>query len=324
MSTLTSGRPAAKYGCAQQDLYTVTETIVISLVAQLLAFAGYNGIYIMAFCTALKQEILAARALPDSPARSAIRKILRKRMEAKAIEALAAWGQLVTAIEHGFAEDEVPERLDEAGQGHYNGAAKRDWDEVKALLQSANTFMQDYAAELTTGGLPTGATGAMGQLQTDFEQLQNDYLQALEGEKEHTDIKVEANNALYARIMKVCKDGKKVFRQNAALREQFIFATVLGLVRRHVVRHDVSGLVRLVAGGNPVVQADVRFDRILLDGTMEVFGVVKTDVDGMYKMIGAADGRYLMTVSKNGLQTVTREVEVDGGPLTEDFEMAGV
>jgi hypothetical protein len=73
-----------------------------------------------------------------------------------------------------------------------------------------------------------------------------------------------------------------------------------------------------------VVQADVRFDRILLDGTMEVFGVVKTDVDGMYKMIGAADGRYLMTVSKNGLQTVTREVEVDGGPLTEDFEMAGV
>lgn len=319
MSTMNSERPRPEYGCGQQDLYTVCDTIAISLEAHTAAFEAYSTNYTSTSGPDLRGAVKSARELPDEAQREADHSILRKELVDMKDSCLEVWQQLTSYIRDGFDKEVYKEQLNAAGHGYYASAQNEDWDDVNGLMQAGAGYISDNAAKLTGGGMPTGFDVTFDTAKSNFAVKYEAFLQSLEASKVATDEKVNANNKIYRDTVRVCEDGKRIFRKSAAVREEFTFDVVLALVRSNVVKHGVSGLVTQAVDGSVVGQVDVLLEKLLDDGTYSETGNVLTDNAGMYKFNGIADGDYRLTVSKSGFVTQQRMIVVDGGPVEEDF-----
>jgi hypothetical protein len=136
-----------------------------------------------------------------------------------------------TYIRYGFAENEYENKRVAAGYNYYAGAAHEDWDAVKGLMQSGLLFLNANTTVLTNdGGMPAMFMPDFVLTKDAFELKYQAFLQAEEDTKVLTDQKILADNTLYKTLMKMFEDGKKIFREDAAVREQFTFDRVWALV----------------------------------------------------------------------------------------------
>jgi len=323
MSEMENDRAAARYGTGQQELYTVAEAVADSYTEHNAEFILYNGLYTATTGTDLRAEVAAARALPENPTRLASQKILKRALGKRAVDCLVLFNQLTTAIREGFDEEDYDDRLQEAGHDNYAEAQNEDWEAVQALMDDSTQFVTAYAAELTAGGLPATFAANLGAARTAFATAHGIYLQKREWNSGMTDQKLEANNAIYQKVINMCKDGQKIFRLQAAVRDEFTFEKVLALVQGSTTRHSVSGLVTRAADGSVVIAALLRLSRLQLDGSVSSTVEVKTDIDGRYKLNDVVNGRYKLTVTADGLVSESRELEVEDGPEVEDFSLMG-
>jgi hypothetical protein len=230
MSALQSARPQREYSCGQEDLYTVVETGWGSYAQHLPRFEGHSSLYTAATGTGQIAALALARALPDEDSREEVHKTLRVQLKHLADDCLIKWSDMESFIRDGFAEDEYDNKIIAAGHNHYREAGRDDWDAVKALMQNGQTFLTANAAILSSGGMLATFPPAFGLAKTSFETKYQAFIQAEEDTKVMTDQKIVANNGLYRALMKMFNDGKKLFRDAAAIREQFTFERVLALV----------------------------------------------------------------------------------------------
>jgi hypothetical protein len=231
MCALQSARPQRDYPCGQQDLYTVTETGWGSFAQHLPQFENLSTKYLAATGTDQLAAVAAARDLPDEDSRDEVHKTLRVQMKGLADNCLIKWSNMDTYIRDGFPEDEYENKRIAAGYNYYTSAAHDNWDDVKGLMQNGLLFLNANAAALTTpGGMPATFAVDFAAVKDAFELKYQAFLQAEEESKVLTDEKILANNALYQNLMKMFEDGKKIFREDAAVREQFTFDRVWSLV----------------------------------------------------------------------------------------------
>lgn len=231
MCALQSARPQREYPCGQQDLYTVVETGWASFIQHLSRFENLSTKYSVATATAQLAALQAARALPDEDNREEVHKTLRIEMKGLAETCLIKWSDMSSYIRDGFSEDVYENKRVAAGYNYYASAAHENWDDVKALMQDGLLFLNANTTVLTDdGGMPATFAADFEGAKDAFELKYQAYLQAEEEAKVLTDQKVIANNALYRALMKMFEDGKKIFREEAAIREQFTFDRVLNLV----------------------------------------------------------------------------------------------
>lgn len=318
---MNEDRPIAEYGCAQQDLYSVANTVKQSYLEKLTQFTAHNEQYDLGYGTLLGTRINTARNLPEADARTAVHAILHTELQGLGVTVLVKWGQLETAIEKSFAADTVGQRLLEAGKGHYKGAYDEDWEATKGLLTASVSFVGTHAVALAAGGLPSGYAADLSTLQTDFEAKYDAFLQAEENTLAVTDAKINANNIVYRQVMDICTAGKKIFRLDAAVREQFIFESVLALVTGGGAKHTLSGLIRDKVTLVPIALAGVDVKRMMPDGGLQPVAVVKSDDTGHYKVPGLKKGKYLVRVEALGYVPEERVVIIVDGPVVEDFDL---
>ncbi len=230
MCALQSARPQREYSCGQQDLYTVIETGWGSYTQHLPRFENHSSLYTAATGTTQLAALAAARALPDEDSREEVHKTLRVQLKSLADACLIKWSDMETYIRDGFPEDEYENKRIAAGYNYYRSAARDDWDDVKGLMQNGLLFLNANAAILSAGGMVATFMPSFILAKDAFELKHQAFLQAEEETKVMTDQKIIANNALNKNLMKMFDDGKKLFRDDAAVREQFTFDRVLALV----------------------------------------------------------------------------------------------
>jgi hypothetical protein len=168
-------------------------------------------------------------------------------------------------------------------------------------MTSGELFIAENATVLTDdGGMPATFAPAFNALRVDFETHHQAFLQAEEVAKGLTDMKVEANNALYKKLMRMFKDGQRVFRKQAAIREQFVMERVLELINGGgggTVPSNQAGLGGLVSDsvtGDGVAGATLR----LTFGTRTVETV--TSATGRFNLLSG-----VMASAMTGTMTVT-------------------
>lgn len=243
--SLTSSRPQPVYPCSQQDLYTIAETGWNSYLAHQAQFENLSTRYTTTVGTDALAAIEAARNMPDEDSRDEMHKTLRVHLVSLSEACIIKWSNMMTFVRDGFPKNEYENKRLAAGYNYYIPAEKEDWDAVKGLMQSGLLFLNANTTVLTDdGGMPATFATEFVAAKTAFEQKHQAFLQAEEESKVLTDAKIEANNALYRALMNMFEDGKKVFRNNAAVREQFTFERIWELV-------DGSG------GGSNAVPATV-------------------------------------------------------------------
>lgn len=324
MGALNAERPTPDYKCGQQELYTVADTIANSYTEHQGMFISKNTNYTPTTGTDLKAGVQTARLLPDEAQRDVEHTIPLKELKKLRDECLVLWQDLTSYIRDGFAADLYDDERNAAGYGYYTGAASGDWSSVDGLMNDALTFVAANTAVLTSpGGMPAGFDTNLQTAYTDFAAKHEEYLQALESARQDTDKKIQANNKIYRELTKLCEDGKKYFRDDAAIREEFTFDSVLALVRQQQVKHNVTGLVTRMLDGTPLGQVDVLLELLKQDGSYVEVELKQTDNDGLYKFL-VVDGKYRLTFAKEGYLAKVLPVVVDGGPVVVDVAMDGV
>lgn len=320
---MNSERPRSEYRCSQGDLYTVGETIANTYGDHVTEFTNYSSLYTAATGTDLLLAIADARALPDESQRKAEHSVRRKQLDSQRVVCLSLWQQLTSYIRDGFAEDVYDDMISAAGQGYYDSALAGNWDSVRSLLDSAVTFIGNATTELTAGGMPATYPTALDTERALFATLHNEFLQSEEASRVATDKKVDSNNKVYREVMRICEDGKRIFRNNAAVREEFTFDRVLDLVSGSLSGHGVSGVTTDAATGAALGQVLLTLEELLADGTYVLRAELQSANDGSFKFNGVSNGTYRLTAQKAGFLKLEELLTVSDGPVVVDFGLTG-
>jgi hypothetical protein len=230
MASLSSPRPEPDYECKQNELYSIALMGWKSFMDQQPEFEAYNTLYTAAYGAAMRDAVMNAKQMPDNFQRRDVHKTLRTKLKAVTEHVLIKWQQLDSFIQEGFAEANYESKKLAAGYAYYNAAANDDWKSADSLLGDATTFISEHIAALTSGGMPATFEGEFGLLKTSFETLYEEFTDAEQDGPEQTDAKLAANNELHKNLMKMFKDGKKIFRHSAAVKQRFIFTHLLKLI----------------------------------------------------------------------------------------------
>jgi hypothetical protein len=67
-------------------------------------------------------------------------------------------------------------------------------------------------------------------VRTAFENKYEEFTDMEQDMQQATDDKINANNLVYSNLISMFEDGQKIFRNNASLRDRFVFDTVLALI----------------------------------------------------------------------------------------------
>jgi hypothetical protein len=276
-ATLTAERPKPEYTCAQSELYAGLDIIWNSQAPREAEFLAENTKYTGGLSATRKLAIEAARAMPDGSARYAQSKIFHIELGNKWELALTKWNSLAGYIEEAYEEEFVKTRLNEAGKGLYEAAAGKDWEKVIDLMKEGKNFITAHDTVLESdGGMPTTFAAAYDLAKTGFEGKYAEFMTAREDAQEQTDAKILANNAVYADGVSMMKDGKRIFRKNASVKERFTWERVLEMVSpKHgtkvVWEDDVAGgeiksrdLADVAFGENSVVKIELSGSGVLL------------------------------------------------------------
>jgi hypothetical protein len=298
MCALKSSRPRNAFPCGQQELYTIGENGWASYLEHLARFSAKKSTYTAQKAADALAALRAAEAMPDDASRESVHVLLRIQLVELASTCLIAWGDLDSYIMDGFPESEQEGRRNAAGHGYYARALGDDWEGVKGLMTSGTAFIAAQDAALQTGGMLPTFPGEFAAARTAFLDKYLEFTQAEELSKNLTDAKTEANNAAYRELMRMFKDGQKIFRFEAAIREQFVFDRVWEMIDgggstppAPAQTMNLKGTVTHAVTGAPLFNVEVTIIR-----SSETIKVV-TDAGGSY--------------AANGIQlTATESVQV--------------
>ena len=319
MCPLNPSRPIPAYNTSEQDLYSGLGMIWTSYAEYLADFEAWKTTYTAATGTDQLTALETVKAMPDEAQRLEFHTSLNKELTPLAENCLIGGKQLESYIRDAFPPLVFQDKLNAAGYGYYYGASKKNWEDVQGLVNNGELFIAANTADLTAGGMPAGFPVDFTAAKDLFDTKHNEFLQAEETAKVLRDEKVIANNKLYKAGMAMCDDGKKIFRLEPAIREQFTWSVVQGLIKGSQSSHSVKGVITDAVTALPIEGAKVAV--LDMNGVLVEGKELMSEPDGSYKIIGLKNGQYKLQVEADGYDTVEVVFEVDGGAVEVDVAL---
>jgi len=232
MGRQVAKRVTKKYNCTMAELYIGLETIWHSQKEHEIVFENESTLYVPGMWSLRLAEIENARKMPDGQARGVQSEVLRIEMIEKMYDAAVKWNWLKSYIRGAFEGEYYKPRIEEAGKGYYFNATRKNWGDLRLLLQSGRNFILKHGAVLKNdGGMPAGFPAKFEAVANEFEDLCSRFMKARQDAEEQTDEKVSANNLIFEDGKVMMRDAKRIFRKKAAVRNRFVWKRVLGLIR---------------------------------------------------------------------------------------------
>ncbi|MBI4932117.1 MAG: carboxypeptidase regulatory-like domain-containing protein [Bacteroidetes bacterium] len=285
------------YHCKQLELYAAARFSWRKFIAFISQFNAFKGFYNVPYANARLAEIDAAQAIPDEQVRGEAAETLHITLNQKAETALNRWQDLKRYIADAFTEELQITKLQAAGSELYEPARQHDWESLQGLMNDGLTFIANHFADLTAGNnMPPAFQTTFNTAKTNFELTYNQFLDAETDEPVSTQAKVDANNNVFDKLMKMLLDGQQIFRTNDAVKNHFTFTHTLGIIS---APGDCTLKGRCVKG---IAQTPEEGVRVTIP---ELGQTVFTDAEGKYNISGFASGNYSAILEKNTLQTQT-------------------
>lgn len=288
-----------KFNCAQAVFVVVVETILNSMEEFLPLITPRRSKYKKEWITARRKELADADALPDEAARQSVSSIIRAELLALNVQCCNAWQELADYIREAFAPNIVDIQLKAAGYERYEKAAKPNWPETKAMMKSANDFLKANLEKLTANeNMDAGFADEFSALVTAFNAKLSAYESSKEAVSVASDAKTDAFNAVYDTIRPMMDFVQKIFRDNEAVRTQFVFSNVVDRVSGSGLA-GARGTVTNSANSLPIEGVLVE---MWLASNPAIIYTTLTDVDGKY-LINSPSGDYKLKFSAEGYVT---------------------
>ena len=299
----------ANYNCTEQELYTICETAWISCEQHQTNFVAYKPKYTVPYIQDRIDEINTTRELPDEQQRNDAFESARIQLTALGRQSCDVWQTLKRYISEAFPPDLQKPKTEAAGQPYYLKASQTNWDSVKALLTSGKTFMDANLAALTANdNMPPTFPAEYAIIKSAFQNKHNEFIQAEEQSRIGAETKVNANNQLHTNLMSMLLDGQEIFRNQEAIRKQFIFAELLYLA-------SGAGTAGFKGTVTPL-GSSLGLEGVIV--SIKDNGKTATsDADGKYEISQLAAATYTIKFNKEGyLETVITDFTVKVGTVS--------
>ncbi len=307
------------YNCAQPELYSAARMVIRAAIREIAGFTPVKAKYDPPFFAALQAEVAAAEAMPDEQSRGSVAEALRITTKQMATGCLNQWQFLKGYIEDAPAMQGELQKpaLEAAGSTYYRDAAGDDWESVNQLMVSAIQFVTDHTLHLTDGNnMPPTFIANLTAAHTAFTGHWENFQDEEEQNAIRAQEKVDANNTLYNKVIQICKDGQRIFRSNDARRDQFVWDSVLYIVRGAGIA-GIRGTVLELSTQQPVAGATVLI--------VETGDTGVPDEEGVYRITGVPAGNYIVRCTAAGYNTIEQPFEVLTGTIsTLDFRLTAV
>ena len=306
----------SNYTCTELELYAIAELGYNNLEGDLAAFAAKSTKYTAEFLAALRQTRSDAMALPDEEARDVEHQVLRNKLVKDFLPpVLDNFNDLKGYIKDGWPDEDPEPRYEAAGGTKYAKAANKNWENVVGLNDAMKKFIAKNTVMLAVpGGMPDTFVAKMIGDVSNFNTNYALFMQARETGVAR-DEKITANNLLHKELMNGLEDGaERVFRNDAAKRKNYVFATL-----KYLVSPPGSASLRVLVireNDTPVAEASVTIrlrDAELLEIVAPPITVL-SGADGVALFEHVDPGRYNgSATSSDGLVSVPFSKEIDTG-----------
>lgn len=232
---LNEEKPKAKYNCSQGVLYLGLNRTWDSFKEHQPDFLAENTKYVLGYEVPRFAEIKAASDLPDGQARYAEAEAKRVILVGIAAQGIGKWNSLDGYIHGAFdSNNTYKPRVEEAGKKYYEKAVNENWESVDRLFVSTENFLTKFETELTTnGGMPANFKANFITLIGTYKATFRLFKKAEKLAETETADKIIANNLIYETGRKMMEDGKHIFRDNFALREEFVWESIISHFSMH-------------------------------------------------------------------------------------------
>jgi hypothetical protein len=228
---MSTQKPKSKYNCTQAELYAIATILYNSFQQFLTDFTNFKSVYTPAYYTDKLQELNVTKSLPDLQQRDEPVELARKELKKKAKDCLKAWQALKSYITGTFDEDEWKLMLESAGADYYSKASNRNWEILLQMMESGMEFINEHSIEMTNANMmPINFPSDFNTLKIEVLALYEDFKEKEQKFKQNTAAKINANNAVFDSIMVIMKDGQKIYKEDAAVKDRFVFKKVKALV----------------------------------------------------------------------------------------------
>ena len=301
------------YSTPQEILYTVCIAAWDLCSQNLAKFNSLKAFYTKAFITSAVKAVQAAKQLPESRQTIAGRKEARVNLAIATRQVRNNWQVLKVYITKAFDESIVKTKLDAAGAALYHKASVDNWSAARSLIDTANIFIAANLTELTANGnMPADFQATFKAAGDACIALSVIYSKANMEKEVATSTKVEANNAIYASVIEMLKDGQQIFKDDAIMKRQFTFNY---LVKMHRGEGSASLRGYIVNSLNqPIAGAVILSEDQKYTGT--------TDAKGYYRITRIAEGTYTFTITCPGYTAIVHTTTFAAGKASRgDFRM---
>ena len=227
----------SNYNFSMAVLYTVCRLAWQNCLNNVAVFAARKGFYNAAYIALRMGEIDAAEALPDEQARDDAHETLRIQLKIKAATCREYWNFLERYIVSAYVKAERKPKTEAAGKDQYDLGGDSDWDMIALMMSNAYQFILDNSAVLainietgTPDNMPITFPAEFLAVKDDFDAAHLAFLQAEEGAQTGTQTKIDANDLIYEKMRVMMDDGVVYFKNNPAVKKQFVLANLLELV----------------------------------------------------------------------------------------------
>ncbi len=280
-------RPQAMYASTQSELYAICTIGWNSYAENQPDFEAFNTLYTALYGTDAQAEVDAALNLPGFQERNEAAEISFVQLNEAHALCILKWKSLRSYIKSSYPSEFQKAKIESAGYDHYAKAANKNWDETTAMLTAGQHFIDNNTADLTTGGMPAAFTAEYTDAFHSFTGLYSKFTDFEQDEQEGTDLKLNANNKIYSKLIRMFEDAQIIYEHDPSKRERFVFAQVKKLITNPgnagSIPADtivIKGVVSDLNTDNAIANASINTTP---DGSTETFSAV-TDSDGAYEL----------------------------------------
>ncbi|MCW5908320.1 MAG: carboxypeptidase regulatory-like domain-containing protein [Chitinophagales bacterium] len=293
-----------RFKCSFPDLYSASGMVIRAAMRHVVHFTALKPKYNLTYFNQLLNEVTATESIPPQSLRKSLIRSQRLQLIEQAKTCLTYWQHLKSYISdaNAFSSQQLRPALKAAGLTIYSKAANSDWESIITLMNSGNRFMADNLAALTLNdNMPPVFPAQFNNQLVLFQSLHAQFLDTRKTTTITARQKLDAANSLYRKIIRLCKDGQRLFRHSPAIRQQFIWNKVL-YQTRGAGSAGIHGTVSNNNNNQPVPNVTVQ----LLNTTHATI----SDPLGKYNLSGIAAGNYTLQFSAPGFVTQTIQFEI--------------
>ena len=301
------------YRCAQDEFYLASFLMLSSLEDDLEYFVLHKAKYDLAFVNALRQELIDSELMPDNEQRTEPVKRLRNALVLKTdgvcTQKLSA---LKTYINEAYPNPlDAESAIQEAGFNKFAQATNYDWEALRNVLTTANTYITDNSALLqANNNMPPTFPGSFQTLKNEVLAEINVYINRKENTKQGTHDKNVVNNGIYRKLMQIGEDGQVVWIDDETRAQQYIWDRILEVVTPPGAA-GLRGTVKTDDNFLPVIGAEIVMQK---QGSPPVTFI--TNQTGRYDSANLPAGIYSIKINATGFSEIESEVEIKLGVIS--------